>query len=257
MQTDAKPMQEGVDERIAEVISQFPQEVQTILRKHTPSWDKKTKRWRIVYRGEGGKSKTYLLDKKYDQAALQLYVLRNGRPPEGFPLEGSRQSEKPKQEGSEIKVDTEAVAVPSPEQRATQLLAIQTPPPRVDKEFKPATVLEAERAAWTHNVAESVGEVVYQEALKRVSLTDEDRADYRKAVSKLLSVVTYIDEDTAKQLLRTEAEMIIAYRLAEEWKKRAKQYEEAWNSLSAVLAQTLCPKCRLAILSHYMMGGAH
>ncbi|NHV97272.1 MAG: hypothetical protein HA494_05735 [Thaumarchaeota archaeon] len=127
----------------------------------------------------------------------------------------------------------------------------------MDKEFKPATVFEIEREAWYHNVRESLGEAVYHEAVRRVQLTDEDRADYRKAVSKLLSVVTYIDEDTAKQLLWTEAETAIAYGLAEEWKKRAKTYEEAWNSLSATLPQILCPKCQVALVTYYMTRGAH
>jgi hypothetical protein len=241
-----------------ELIAQLPEELKFLAEEgYGPSYFAKTKRWYLVKK-VGKEVSRELIDHKYDPLMLKWYILRHGKPPKTLQVkEDKRDEEAPKLEGSEIKMDSKPITVPSPEQRAANLLAIQTPPPRVDKEFKPATVFEVEREAWYHNVRESLGEAVYHEAVRRVQLTDEDRADYRRAVSKLLSVVAYIDEDTAKQLLRTEAEMIIAYRLAEEWKKRAKQYEEAWNSLSAVLAQTLCPKCRLAILSHYMMGGAH
>jgi hypothetical protein len=236
-----------------ELIAQLPEELKNKAQQgYAPSYF--AKRWYLVKR-EGEKVSKAVVDHRYDATMLQWYILKHGRPPKTLQVK-ERGEEPDEQERAQIKMETEAVTVPSPEQKATQLLAIQTPPPRVDKEFKPATVLEAERAAWTHNVAESVGEVVYQEALKRVSLTDEDRADYRKAVSKLLSVVTYIDEDTAKQLLQTEAEMIIAYRLAEEYKKRFKMYEEAWNSLSATLANILCPRCKVALISRYVMGGA-
>lgn len=48
---------------------------------------------------------------------------------------------------------------------------------------------------------------MYHATTMKVRLKGDELKDYEKDAKKLLSVLTFIDEDTTKKLLATEAEM--------------------------------------------------